>query len=91
MTSVQVTTESYDALKRLAAARGSSVEALVEAAIAGLLLQNAAGLEDWPGRWRALQSGIQRGLPDGLDGDEVEAAIDEAIDEVRAERRARSS
>lgn len=90
MSTVEVKPDSYEELRRLAAARGSSVENLVELAISDLLRRQASSAEDWLHRWKALQAEIQRKMPSGVNGEEIEADIDAAIAEVRAERRARS-
>lgn len=90
MTTVDVKNESYDALKRLADARGSSIETLVEKAISDLLLREASSPEEWLRRWSEVQADIQSRLPADISEEEIEADIDAAIAEVRAERRARS-
>jgi hypothetical protein len=90
MPTVEVNRESYESLKQLADARGSSVQALVQLAVDDLVRRQQSTPDDWLQRWRELQATIQARIPEGLTADEIEADIDAAVAEVRNERRARS-
>lgn len=87
---IEIADETYRALTRLAEARGSDVNALVECALTSFVDFEALGDDQWQERRDAAITRIRAGIPEEITEAEVDADIDAAIAEVRTATRAGS-
>ena len=90
MPSVNLSQETYEKLKQLAAASDCSPEAAAEVAVSREFRERELADEDWQREWDALLAEIRRSIPQELTAEELHTDIDRAVAEARAKRRARS-
>lgn len=86
MPSVNLTPETYEKLKKIAARRGCTPDEVAQSAVERHVADESLSDEAWRREFRALREEIQAAIPSEVSEEEIQADIDAAIREVRDER-----
>ena len=85
MPSVNIPSETYEALRERAARQGCTPDSLAQLLLESRLTRRMTD-EEWKREWAELRARVQAALPPGITDEEIEADIAEALAEVRTER-----